>query len=85
MFRQYISKHKSELCYDNEIPTQVIQYTKETKHSLKTAQFNWIINNIGSEWTILTKLFYEVLVEKKVNIMEIQLLQILVLTITSNL
>ena len=35
VFRQYISKNKSELCYDNEIPIQVVQYNKETKHSFK--------------------------------------------------
>ena len=33
VFRQYMSKDKSELCYDNEIPIQVIQYNKEAKHS----------------------------------------------------
>ena len=32
VFRQYIPKNKSELCYDNEIPIQVIQYDTETKH-----------------------------------------------------
>ena len=38
--RQYISKNKSELCYDNKIPIIPIQYNKETKHSLK--QNKWI-------------------------------------------
>jgi len=35
VFRLYISKNKSELCYDNKIPITPIQYNKETKHSLK--------------------------------------------------
>ena len=37
VFRQYISKHKSELCYDNNIQIQVIQYNKTSYHSLNTA------------------------------------------------
>ena len=28
VFRQYISENKSEVCYDNGIPIQVIQYNK---------------------------------------------------------
>ena len=61
-FRQYISKHKGELCYDNKIPIQLIQYNKETKHSLKQ-QINLTINNMGSEWTILAKVVHGFLVE----------------------
>ena len=84
--RQYISKNKSELCYDNGIPIQGIQYNTEIKHSLYTTQINLIINNIGSEWTILAKVFYEFLFEKeKVNNMEAQSLLIFVLTIRYNL
>ena len=56
---------KSELCYDNKVPVQLIQYNKETKHSLNTKQINSIVNKIGSECTILAKVFYEFLVEKE--------------------
>ena len=50
IYGQYISKNKSELCYDNKIPIQVIQYNKEIKHSLKTTHINLVIHNIGSVW-----------------------------------
>ena len=33
VLRQYISKHKSELCYDNNIPLQVIEYNEVSNHS----------------------------------------------------
>ena len=54
--RQYMSKNKSVLCYDTKIPIQLIQYSKETKHVLKTNQMDLVINSIESEWTFF-KLF----------------------------
>ena len=50
IFRQYVSKHKGELCYDNNIPIQVIQYNTTSNHSLRKQQINFIIKSLGSDW-----------------------------------
>ena len=65
IFRQYISKHKSELCYDNNIPTQVIQYSRTSNHSLKTQQINFVINSLGSDWAMFIVVFNAFLEEKE--------------------
>lgn len=68
VFRLFISKNKHELCYDNEIPIQPIQYNKESKHSLKTNQMNMILNLITSDWKMYANVFYEFLKEKEQSI-----------------
>ena len=59
VFRLFISKNKHELCYDNEIPIQPIQYNKESKHSLNTNQMNMILNLITSDWKMYANVFYD--------------------------
>ena len=58
VFRFYMSKSRSELCNDNKIPIRIIQYNKETKHSLKTHQINFIIDKIAGESKLFVKVFY---------------------------
>ena len=58
-------KNKSVLCYNNEIPIQVIQCNKATKHWLRATQINLIINNIESELKILAKASYDFLLERE--------------------
>ena len=86
VLRQYTSKNKSELCYDNEIPIQLIQYNKTSNHSLKTQQINLIINNLGSAWKSFFLVFMIFWKKRKTtHIMGMKLLQISVLTSIYNL
>ena len=81
VFTQYISKNKSKLCYDNNIPIQLIQYNKTSKHSLKTQQINLIENSLGSELNIFFEVSHDFSKKKKTtHTMGIRLLQVLVLT-----
>ena len=71
VFRLYISNNKNELCNENKIPIQIIQYDKTSKHSLKTQHIDSIINRITSEWKLFVKVFYIFYLKRKINIMDI--------------